>query len=199
MSKIHTIIEKLDFNVIDLTAPNKVVEEIINELPDATNGIIHGTISEYDGHITSYTKAGWAALSEALGTVDTKVDIQTTLGKSGDENHKYELFLHTPKHKHYKFRILYLQFGIANYPATVVLEQNIANDVYNDSNARYIVSCNNRDELETLIYNILGCKRIIRIMQELIRIHQVQKELETPSVSVPETTSDVPLDATENE
>lgn len=170
---------KLDFSDIDLTAPNKVVEEIIAQLPSATNDIIHGTIVEYSGHITSYTKAGWSALSAALGTVDTKVDIQTTLGKSGEEDHKYELYLHTPLHKHYKFRILYLQYGIANYPVKVVLEQNVANDVYDESNASYIVSCDNRDELEELIYSILNSKKIIKVMQELIRINQVQKQLST--------------------
>ena len=170
---------KLDFSDIDLTAPNKVVEEIIAQLPSATNDIIHGAIVEYSGHITSYTKAGWSALSAALGTVDTEVDIQTTLGKSGEEDHKYELYLHTPLHKHYKFRILYLQYGIANYPVKVVLEQNVANDVYDESNASYIVSCDNRDELEELVYSILNSKKIIKVMQELIRINQVQKQLST--------------------
>ena len=175
---------KLDFSDIDLTAPNKVVEEIIAQLPSATNDIIHGAIVEYSGHITSYAKAGWSALSAALGTVDTKVDIQTTLGKSGEEDHQYELYLHTPLHKHYKFRILYLQYGIANYPVKVVLEQNVANDVYDESNASYIVSCDNRDELEELIYSILNSKKIIKVMQELIRINQVQKQLSTATADV---------------
>lgn len=178
---------KLDFSDIDLTAPNKVVEEIVAQLARATNDIIHGAIVEYNGHITSYTKAGWSAISAALGTIDTKVDIQTTLGKSGEEEHKYELYLHTPLHKHYKFRILYLQYGIANYPVKVVLEQNVANDVYDESNASYIVTCDNRDELEELIYSILNSKKIIRVMQELIRINQVQKELSTTTTNETES------------
>ena len=178
---------KLDFSDIDLTAPNKVIEEIVAQLAHATNDIIHGAIVEYNGHITSYTKAGWSAISAALGTIDTKVDIQTTLGKSGEEEHKYELYLHTPLHKHYKFRILYLQYGIANYPVKVVLEQNVANDVYDESNASYIVTCDNRDELEELIYSILNSKKIIRVMQELIRINQVQKELSTTTTNETES------------
>lgn len=178
---------KLDFSDIDLTAPNKVVEEIVTQLAHATNDIIHGAIVEYNGHITSYTKAGWSAISAALGTIDTKVDIQTTLGKSGEEEHKYELYLHTPLHKHYKFRILYLQYGIANYPVKVVLEQNVANDVYDESNASYIVTCDNRDELEELIYSILNSKKIISVMQELIRINQVQKELSTTTTNETES------------
>lgn len=190
---------KLDFSDIDLTAPNKVVEEIVAQLAHATNDIIHGAIVEYNGHITSYTKAGWSAISAALGTIDTKVDIQTTLGKSGEEEHKYELYLHTPLHKHYKFRILYLQYGIANYPVKVVLEQNVANDVYDESNASYIVTCDNRDELEELIYSILNSKKIIRVMQELIRINQVQKELSTTTTNETESnTIETSVDTTED-
>ena len=190
---------KLDFSDIDLTAPNKVVEEIVAQLAHATNDIIHGAIVEYNGHITSYTKAGWSAISAALGTIDTKVDIQTTLGKSGEEEHKYELYLHTPLHKHYKFRVLYLQYGIANYPVKVVLEQNVANDVYDESNASYIVTCDNRDELEELIYSILNSKKIIRVMQELIRINQVQKELSTTTTNETESnTIETRDDATED-
>lgn len=190
---------KLDFSDIDLTAPNKVVEEIVAQLAHATNDIIHGAIVEYNGHITSYTKAGWSAISTALGTIDTKVDIQTTLGKSGEEEHKYELYLHTPLHKHYKFRILYLQYGIANYPVKVVLEQNVANDVYDESNASYIVTCDNRDELEELIYSILNSKKIIRVMQELIRINQVQKELSTTTTNETESnTIETSVDTTED-
>lgn len=199
MDKKLNISGKLDFNDIDLTAPNEVVKEIVAQLAHETNDIIHGAIVEYSGHITSYTKAGWSAISAALGTIDTKVDIQTTLGKTGEEDHKYELYLHTPLHKHYKFRILYLQYGIANYPVKVVLEQNVANDIYDESNASYIVSCNNRDELEELIYSILNSKKIIRVMQELIRINQVQKELSTVTTTETKTnTIETNDDATED-
>lgn len=175
MSDIRSIIDKLDFSDIDLTAPVRVVEEIMSRLSVESQGIIHGTIAKYDGPITSYTKAGWSALREALGTIDTTVDIQTTLGKSGDEDHKYELYLHTPSQQHYKFRILYLQYGIAHYPVKVVLEQGVANDIHIDADKEYIISCSNRTELESLIMSILNSKRIIQVMQELIRIHQVQK------------------------
>ena len=37
---------KLDFSEIDLTAPNKVVEEILKQLPDSTHGIVSGAITE---------------------------------------------------------------------------------------------------------------------------------------------------------
>ena len=43
-------------------------------------------------------------------------------------------------------------------------------------NSGYIVMCNNRTELEDLIYSVLNSKRVINVMQELIRINQIAKE-----------------------
>lgn len=166
---------KLDFNDIDLTAPNKVMEEIVNQLSSETNGIICGKVATYSGHIVSYKTSGLSGLRAALD-VEKHVDIQTTLGKQGEEYQKFEFYLHTPLSKQYKFRICYLQFGIGNYPAKVVLEQSIADDIYSEMNSGYIVMCNNRTELEDLIYSILNSKRVINVMQELIRINQIEKE-----------------------
>ena len=59
--------------------------------------------------------------------------------------------------------------------------------MYDESNASYIVTCDNRDELEELIYSILYSKKIIRVMQELIRINQVQKELSTTTTNETES------------
>lgn len=43
--------EKLDFSDIDLTAPEKVIEEILSQLPEETNGIILSKIQPYSGHV----------------------------------------------------------------------------------------------------------------------------------------------------
>ena len=41
----------LDFSELDLTAPDKVVEKILAELPENTQNIISGSLSEYSGHV----------------------------------------------------------------------------------------------------------------------------------------------------
>ena len=43
----------------------------------------------------------------------------------------------------------------------------------------YIVTCNNREEVETLIVKILKSRKVLNVMQELIRINQVKKTEET--------------------
>lgn len=98
---------KLDFNDIDLTAPDKVIEEILSQLPEETKGIILGKIQPYDGHVFSYRRPGVSGIAEALGTVDKNVDIQDTLGKIGQEIHKFECFLYTSEYEKYKYRVFF--------------------------------------------------------------------------------------------
>lgn len=177
MDKKFDFSTKLDFDDIDLTAPNLVVEEIASQIAESTNNIIHGIIAPYTGHVFSYKQKGFSGLTAALGTADKKIDIQTTLGRQGEEQHKFEFYLQTPSYKSYKFRVCYIQHGISNYPATVVLEQSIANSIFSDGNANYIVKCIDRLALEDLIERVIFSKPVISVMQELIRINQIKKDI----------------------
>ena len=77
MAKKLNLGEKLDFTDIDLTAPDIVINELLEQLPIETHGLICGKIQPYSGHIVSYTKkSGMTSLAVALGTVqDKEVDI----------------------------------------------------------------------------------------------------------------------------
>lgn len=174
MDKKFSFGEKLDFNDIDLTAPDKVIEEILSQLPEETNGIIMGKIQPYSGHVFSYKKAGFSGIAEALGTVDKTVDIQTDLGKIGQETHKFECFLYTPEYDKYKYRVFFVKHDIANYPVDVILDESVARSI-SGSNSGYVHTCNTREELENLVYNIFNSKRLVAVMQELIRINQAKK------------------------
>lgn len=166
---------KLDFSDIDLTAPDKVVEKILMQLPEATYNIIMGKIQSYDGHVFSYSKHTLYGITEALSSFEKTVDIQSELGKIGQETHKFECFLYTPEYDKYKYRVFFMQYGIANYPVTVVLDDTVVESI-SDASAEYIRTCNTREQLESLIYEILNSKRLVSVMQELIRINQAKKQ-----------------------
>lgn len=176
MDKKLNLNERLDFSDIDLTAPEKVIEDILSQLPAETNGIVLGEIKEYDGHVTSYTKPGLSSITTALGTMDKEVDIQKDLGKIGLETHKYECVLYTPQYDKYKYRMFFVRYGIANYPVDVILQESVARSI-SGANSGYIITCNTRDELEGLVVNVLTSKKIISVMQELIRINQAKKDV----------------------
>lgn len=165
---------KLDFSEIDLTAPNIVVEEIVSEISKATNDIIQGKVIAYSGPIFTYTKKG-IDFSTLLSTDEREVDIQDSLGKQGEKEYKFEVFLNTPIYESYKYRVCFIQYGISNYPATVVLDKNVAHSISLGQSSKYIYRCSDRKELEDLMIKVIYCKQIISAMQELIRVYQAKK------------------------
>ena len=175
MNKKLNLTGMLDFCEMDLTAPNKVVEEILQQVPEDTNNIIFGCIDEYYGHVTSYTTVK-ASLAEAIGSITTekRVDIQDDLGKQGEEEQKYECFLYTSAYDDYKYRMFFMKYGIAHYPVQFTLEESIARSIQG-MNSSYIVTCNNREEVEELVLKILTSKKVLSVMQELIRVYQAKK------------------------
>lgn len=179
MSKNLNLSGMLDFSEIDLTAPDKVVEDILKQIPEVTNNIVFGQIDEYNGHVTSY-KTARTSLAETLGTIttETHVDIQKSLGKQGEEENKFECYLYTSIYEDYKYRMFFMKYGIAHYPVQFTLEESIARSIQG-TNSNYIVTCNNREEVEELILKILTSKKILSVMQELIRIYQAKKSEET--------------------
>lgn len=166
---------KIDFNDIDLTSPEIVIETLIKDLSESTNNIIIGKIEEYSGPIHSYTDNGIDAIKIALGNTSRRVDIQEKLGKISSGRKKYEFYLNTPLYEHYKFRICFISFGVGNYPVEIVLDQGIVDEMYGEDED-YILMCDNKDEFEELIINIINSDRVISIMQELVRIHQIYRE-----------------------
>lgn len=80
MDKKFNFGEKLDFNEIDLTEPDRVIEMILSQLPEVTNGIILGKIQHYEGHVFSYTQIGLSGISNILGSSEKTIDIQNDLG-----------------------------------------------------------------------------------------------------------------------
>ncbi len=168
--------QKLDFNDIDLTAPDKIIEEFSQQISEQTRGIVTGNIMPYDGKIFSYTKHGFGAFKAALEMESETVDIQTTLGVQGNEAKKFEFYLSTPSYTQYKYRICYIKYGVSNYPVTVVLDQSVVSEI-NPEDANYVLVCNTRAELESLFLKIIYSRKVIKVMQELIRINQVQKNV----------------------
>ena len=172
MQRKLNISDKLEFENIDMTAAEIVIQEILDELPQETAGIIFGRIETYDGPVTSYIKRGMTFdLSSVLGTEDKTIDIQTHLGEMGQEMHKFECYIYTPEYENYKYRIFFAKYGVANYPVDIILDESVAESI-SAARGAYVRVCNTREDIENLIYNIFSSKKIISVMQTLIRINQ---------------------------
>ena len=183
MDKKFSFREKLDFNDIDLTAPDKVIEEILSQLSKETNGIIIGKIQSYSGPVFSYEQGVFSEIAEAMQSVVSKsIDIQDYLGEIGEEVHQFECFLYTPEYDTYKYRVFFVKYDIANYPVDIILDESVARSI-SGLKSGYVHKCNTREDLENLVYDIFNSKRIVTVMQQLIRINQ-SKKIEKASLEI---------------
>lgn len=91
---------------------------------------------------------------------------------------KFECFLYTSGYEKYRYRMFFMKYGTAHYPVQFTLEESIAENI--GLNGKYIQICNSRNEVEDLIVKILTSKKVLRVMQELIRIHQAKSSNNIP-------------------
>lgn len=177
MSTELNIKDKLYFDDVDLVAPETVVKEFTDQLEGITNGLVEGVIEPYGGHIESYKTETLGALA-ALGTT-REHDIQKDLGAMGYNRSKFELYLTATYLPNYKYRVLFLGYGIGGYPVKVVLEESIARTIKGGSD---VCLLSNRAELEDLIHRILSSPRVINIIQELINATRIEQDRKPESV-----------------
>ena len=115
-----------NFSAVDSVMPDIVMSDICNELEKITKGFVVANVRKYDGKIESYdTMGAMAALAASLQT-SMRVDIQDKLGVIEETSFKYEMYLTANQIENYKYRVMFVGYGIAGYPVKVVLEQDIA-------------------------------------------------------------------------
>ena len=173
----------LSFDIVDSGAPEKVVSEMCDQLKCQTKNYIQGVVQIYNGHIESYTTEGISNITLALNQIQKKtVDIQDALGEFGYETHKFEFFLSATSLPQYKFRLMFFSYGIGGYPVKIILEQSVADDVFQRFNGKYIVECKSKDELKNTVIQVLNSKRVVQIIQELINASILSQNQETPEL-----------------
>ena len=169
MSGLENLENAFSFNKEDITPPETVISEIVEEIETLT----HGLVKEYDGYTVSYVKkSGLSELSLAL-TGKAEVDIQNDLGKIGYSESKFELFLSAPQLPQYKFRILFFSYGIGGYPVRLTIEHGIAAEIANTQNTDGVIDCRSKIELKEITYKVFNTKRMIEVIQELINASEI--------------------------
>ena len=165
-------------------SPKKILEEQCRYLNEDTDGIVIGRVAGYPKKIDLYfetpaTDALSTGLWSSAGSGDEKSgkrsarkkeDIQKELGEVGKEGFTYEFFLTSKGTPDYKFRVLFMQYGITGYPVTVILEEGIADEI-NHSDEGYTYSIQNRKKYEELLTMIFGSKRFGEILTKLMQLN----------------------------
>lgn len=160
--------EKFTFELVDRYAPNIVISNLLKQIEKDTKGYVTGNIERYDGPIYSYTKrgSGLAAVLETMQSTSETVDIQQELGEQDSEQNKFEVFLSVKGLEHYKYRMMFVNYGTISYPATIIMNEDLA--VAYSGKRKYIFIINSMKELEEMMNSILNSDMMISLIQSLI-------------------------------
>ncbi len=156
-----------EFNNENFVPPDLILKDICSQLNNITKSFVKGNVKIFDGEIESYNLISFG---ENLNNI-TKIDIQDKLGEVGNKAVlRYEFFISAPKLKHYKYRIMFFEYGVTGYPVKVVLEQGIADELNSKENSGYIYTLETKQDFENLVVKIINTKKITKIIQDLINI-----------------------------
>ena len=97
-----------------------------------------------------------------------RIDIQDKLGVIEETSFKYEMYLTANQIENYKYRVMFVGYGIAGYPVKVVLEQDIADELNNKEDSGYIYTIDSKTEFEELLVSVFNSKTMQKIIQNLI-------------------------------
>ena len=176
------------FDLVDKYSPEIVINNLLKQIESATKGYVCGHIQEYDGAITSYTKqvGGFGAALSAFqkGTETVHVDIQEDLGEQDYEKHRYEVFLSAKGLEHYKYRMMFVDYGTVSYPVTIVMNEDLAVEYTGKRITNFNVE--SMRELENMINQILSCKTMLTLIQNLIN-ESIRQENKSSSLATIET------------
>lgn len=179
MEKLFNLQFDMDAKLEEL--PKKILEEQCSYLNKETKEVVIGRVAQYLGNLGSYyTTPIASALSDDLertlgadiskAITLKKIDAQMKLGEVGEDLFTYEFFLTSKGTPDYKFRVLFMQYGITGYPVTIILEEGIADEIdHSDDGYTYYVQ--NRKEYEELLAMIFSSKRFGEILTKLMQLN----------------------------
>ncbi|MBQ4559825.1 MAG: hypothetical protein IJA54_05840 [Tyzzerella sp.] len=160
--------ELFTFELVDKLKPEAVIRKCLEQISDETRGYVVGKIEAYTGPIVSYTKKVGigAALSSIQSSETVEVNIQDKLGVQDEEQNRYEVYLSVKGLEHYKYRIMFVDYGTVSYPARIVMNEELALEYWGQWKTSFDI--HSMDSLEEMMEKILHCGTMIRLLQSLI-------------------------------
>lgn len=140
--------------------PQKILEEQCEYLSQQTNDMVTAKLTDYDGPISDYKRG----LSLNF-TKEEEVSIQKDLGDIADK-FTFEFYITSPYALNYKYRVMFMQYGIPFYPIQIVLDEEIAHELgVPEKN-----TCESENEFEKTLEQILNSRKIEKIVNSLYSI-----------------------------
>lgn len=144
---------------------SETAESILREqctfLSRQTNGKIVAKVAVYDG----ITETNFA---ETIKTPPfrQKKNIQDRLGEVEDNKFVFEFFITSKATPNYKYRVMFIEYGIAFYPVIITLDETIAEEIKETTK----IECQTQEIFEEKLEMILGSAKLEQIINNLLLI-----------------------------
>ena len=160
--------------------PKEIIESVfLPIIKTKSNDYLYANLKEYNGNIRSYETVRLNSLSSIMGSNEEREfhDIQDELGELNKLYSTYELFIGSNAYSSYKYRVMFIRYGKAGYPATVVMAEAISREIkYPDVlDKSYIYRIKSMQAMKDLINEILATNSLHSIMQDAINASIVEK------------------------
>ena len=154
---------KNHFEPLKTDTPKDIIQFQCYSINEITKGIIVAEIIEYSEPISSYIKKGpLNTLASAIA--DKKVDVQDNLGEIPGGGFTFEFYISSISTPNYKYRILFLQYYTEVYPAAIIMDEAIAQELQLEQE----ISCPNQEDFEGVLARILNSKKIENVISALL-------------------------------
>lgn len=171
------------FELVDKYTPEVVIKNFLQQIQSATQGYVIGNIQKYDGPIHSYTKkTGLAGLKAAFEVPQetVAVDIQDDLGEQNSQKNRFEVFLTVKGLDHYRYRMMFVDYGSVSYPVTIVMNEMLAVAYSGRKNGVFRV--HSMKSLEDMMEKILNSDEMVEFLQNLINEALRRENTETVNI-----------------
>lgn len=180
--------EKFTFELVDKYTPYIVIRNFLKQIKEETKGYVTGNIERYDGPVYSYTKqirgakgftglAVDASLRAQSEFKTVEVDIQQDLGEQNTERNTFEVYLSVKGLEHYKYRMMFVDYGTISYPVKVIMNEDLA--VAYSGRRKDVFTVDSMKKLEEMMDKIMNSEMMISLIQSLINesLRQESKEV----------------------
>lgn len=157
--------DDFNFNLRDTKSPYTVIEQSLAQIEDVTQSYVSGHIEEYKGDLEIKGLDQNLKQMHSVLTFDNIAKIQHSLGVQGDEKKQYEIFLAVKGLEHYKYRLFFIVYGSISYPAKIILNESLSQEL---ESVRGIISIQSMLDLEDFLHKIFDLEAIKNLIQELI-------------------------------
>jgi hypothetical protein len=150
---------------LSIMPPEEIVKNQCDFLREITKGKVVAEVAVYDGPTRSYVDHGLGGILRGFETSykGREINIQENLGDIGENKCSFEFFTTSVNTPNYKFRVMFLSYGLSFYPVEIVLDEDIAEEI----KLNPIIVCENESGLAEALKEIIESPKIEKVVQSL--------------------------------